>query len=214
MAWRGWSKRRLARQLSDPRGFFGRRVASQLNQYNRQRISGAVELLDLPAGASAADIGFGGGLGIRLLLDAVGPTGHVHAIDRSGTAVEMGRRTYAESIAEGRLQIHHCSMTELPIGAEAIDGAITVNTVYFLDDEQLEAAFGELARVLRPSGRAVMGVGNPDAMAADPLMAHGFRIRPLELLVHHAAVAGLVQVGQREVGDSQVPAYLVALARS
>ena len=60
----------------------------------------------------------------------------------------------------------------------------------------------------------MIGIGNPAAMAIDPLMAHGFRIRDLETLVSHADAAGLGQAAVHEVGDSRVPAYLIALARS
>lgn len=214
MVWRDWWNRRLADQLGNPQGFLGRRVANRLNGLNRSRISGAVDLLDLPSGATAADLGFGGGLGLRLMLDRVGTTGVVHGVDRSDTAVEMAEKTYGEELRAGGLQIHRSSMTDLPLGTGSIDGAITVNTVYFLDDEQLEAAFCELARVLKPSGHAVVGIGNPDAMSTDPLMAHGFRIRSIESLVHHAALAGLAQVGQREVGDAAAPSYLILLADS
>jgi hypothetical protein len=57
------------------------------------------------------------------------------------------------------------------------DGAITLNTIYFIPE--LDLAFAELARVTKSSGRVVIGLGDPDAMAGTPLTQHNFRLRPL-----------------------------------
>ena len=70
---------------------------------------------------------------------------------------------------------------DLPLPDESLDAVITVNTVYFVAD--LDRAFAEIARVLRPTGRAVIGVGDPDTMAAMAVTAHGFTIRPIDELV-------------------------------
>jgi arsenite methyltransferase len=58
-----------------------------------------------------------------------------------------------------------------------VDGLITVNTVYFI--RELDAACAELARVLRPGGRAVIGIGDPEVMVRLPFTKHGFTIRPV-----------------------------------
>jgi SAM-dependent methyltransferase len=57
--------------------------------------------------------------------------------------------------------------------------AITVNTIYFVDD--LDRACSELARVLRPGGRLVVGIGDPEAMARMPFSAYGF----LDIAIPH-----------------------------
>ena len=41
-------------------------------------------------------------------------------------------------------------------------------------------AFGEIARTVRPGGRAVVGLADPEAMASMPFTAHGFRLRPVD----------------------------------
>lgn len=42
---------------------------------------------------------------------------------------------------------------------DSLDGAITVNTVYFLDE--LDRAVAGMAQVTRSSGRIVIGLGDP-----------------------------------------------------
>jgi arsenite methyltransferase len=68
-------------------------------------------------------------------------------------------------------------MTALPLDDDSVETLITLNTVYFISE--LDAAFAELARVLRPGGRAVIGIGDPDVMARLPFTAHGFIIRSI-----------------------------------
>jgi SAM-dependent methyltransferase len=188
-------QRRLAAQLGNPRGLFGRFVARELNSRNRQLLTAAVTAADLLPGSTAIDVGFGGGLGLQLLLDAVGAAGRVHGVDRSRTAVSAARRRYASAVSAGRLTIHEASMTSLPIEPASLDGVISANTIYFLDDATLAGSFAEFARVLAPAGRTVLGVGDPDAMTKDPLMAHGFRVRSIDTIVAAASAAGLVVTG-------------------
>lgn len=87
---------------------------------------------------------------------------------------------------------------------------LTTNTRYFVED--LAAAFAELARVLRPSGRAVVGVGDPAAMASLPVTEHGFRLRPVPGLVAGLGGAGPDVVRHERVGD-KADAFHLLVAR-
>ena len=52
----------LARQLSEPRGWFGRAVVTRvLNRGNRELIQATLDRLELTAGSRLLDVGFGGG---------------------------------------------------------------------------------------------------------------------------------------------------------
>jgi arsenite methyltransferase len=180
-----------ARQLGHPDGWRGRLVARALNRGNRSTIEAAVEASGASAGQQVADVGFGGGVGLRMLLDRVGPTGCVHGVDVSTTMVAQARRTYAAECAAGTLTLAVGSMLDLPLGDDSLDAAITVNTVYFLED--VDPALREFARVLRPGGRLVIGIGDPDAMARMPVTTHGFRLRSVADLLDAMGAAGFVQ---------------------
>lgn len=62
----------VAGQLCRPHGLAGRGVAIMLNRGNRRSVAAAVEESQAAVGDTAADFGFGGGIGISLLLARVG----------------------------------------------------------------------------------------------------------------------------------------------
>lgn len=179
----------MARQLGDPSGLLGGRVAKGLNARNGPLMSAAVDALDLSGGERVADIGFGGGAGLGLLLSAVGANGEVHGVDPSASMVARAGKEYADAIRSGRLVLHEAGMDSLPLGDGDLAGWISLNTIYFVDD--LPTALGELARVLRPTGRAVLGIADPDHMARLPFTRYGFRLRPVTEVVEALEAAGL-----------------------
>jgi SAM-dependent methyltransferase len=189
---------RGARQLGHPHGWFGRWVMPRLlNRGNRPTVTGAVKALDARAGDTVADIGFGGGLGLRLLLDAVGPTGHVHGVDVSASALANARRAFRADA--GRLALQEGSITALPLPDNGIDGAICVNIVYFVED--VRAAFTEVARVLRPGGRLVLGVADPALLRALPFAPYGFIVRELDELRAALTESGFAEPHDHRLGE-------------
>src|SRR5690349_10451121 len=113
-----------ARQLGHPDGWRGQLVGRVLNRANRAFVTGAVEAAGLAPGAAAADLGFGGGVGLRLLLDRVAPAGRVYGVDRSATMVEQARRRFAEDWASGRLELTRGSLLDLPLADDSLDAVI------------------------------------------------------------------------------------------
>lgn len=186
----------LARQLGDPTGFAGRIVGRVLNRGNRSVVVAAVAATECGS-ADIADIGFGGGVGLEVLLDR-GDT-VVHGVEMSATMLAEAQRRFTTDIARGRLHLHSGRMESLPLGDSALDAIISTNTVYFVPD--LAPALHELARVLRPGGRLVLGVGDPEQMTTMPFTRHGFRLRPIDELVSAIRAAGFDQIEDRRVGN-------------
>ncbi|WP_412539485.1 class I SAM-dependent methyltransferase [Longispora sp. K20-0274] len=184
---------RFARQLGHPRGPAGRLVAALLNRHNRTQVAGAVAASGIGPGDTALDVGFGGGVGLRLLLDRVGPAGVVHGVELSDTMLARAARRYRTA------RLHPGAMERIPLPDSTVDAAITVNTVYFVPD--LTVAFAELARVLRPTGTLVVGLGDPDTMAGIPVTATGFLLRPVAEVAGALATAGLRVVDHQRIGD-------------
>ena len=199
----------LASQLSRPEGLRGRIVARGLNRGNAPAVAAAVESTGLASGQVGADIGFGGGVGLPLLLDRVGPGGRVHGVELSDTMLAAARRRYSDDIEQARLALAKGTLEDMPLGDSQVDGLITVNTVYFVDD--LAAVFDEIARVLSPTGRAVIGVADPEWMRSQAVVttAPVFRVRPVAELVAALAAAGL-DVREDELDDVRRFRLLVA----
>jgi SAM-dependent methyltransferase len=197
----------LASQLGKPTGMRGRLVGIMLNRSNRGIIGGAIDALALKPGDVAADLGFGGGVGLALLLERVGPQGQVHGVDLSPTMVSRASRRFKSDVSSGRLHLHTGSITQLPLEDGSILGAITINTIYFI--AELDRAFAELARVISRSGRVAVGIGDPAMMARIPTTPFGFTIRPPDEVAAVAKSAGLALQDHRRVGQGEEAAHLL-----
>jgi SAM-dependent methyltransferase len=198
----------IAKQLGHPDGTRGRLVGVVLNRGNRRVVSAAVQALQADASAVVADVGFGGGVGLKLLLDRVSPPGAVHGVEISDTMLSSATRRYRRDIAAGRLALHTGSLTQLPFADNALDGIITVNTIYFV--AELNCAFTELARVVRRSGRAIVGLADPDVMAKMPFTRQGFHLRPVPEVIHTLRGAGLAVEHRRVSQGDDSPHLLIA----
>ena len=121
--------------------------------------------------------------------------------------IAVAGRRLRGPVAGGRPQLHLAPMEALPLADSSVDGAITLNTIYFLPD--LLAAFREVRRVLRPGGRLVVGLGDPEAMARMPVTREGFRLRPVGTVIDALGAAGLVVVEHRRVGRGEDAVHLL-----
>ena len=198
----------IARQLGHPSGLRGRLVGVALNRGNRGFVSAAVQALQPDPAAVVADVGFGGGVGLKFLLDGIGHSGRVHGVEVSETMLSNAARRYRRDIKAGRLALHDGSLTELPFADGALDGVLTVNTIYFV--AELDRAFTELARVVGSSGRIVVGVADPEVMKRMPFTGHGFQLRPVSEVLDTLRGAGLAVEHRRISQSDDAPHLLIA----
>ncbi|WP_312871476.1 class I SAM-dependent methyltransferase [Amycolatopsis acididurans] len=204
---------RLAVQLGRPHGVAGRAVGRMLNRGNRAVITAAVAAATDGAGGGAfADIGFGGGAGLALLLERAGREGRVVGVEIARTMLDAARSRFRADIAAGRLELHEAPMDALPLPDDSLDALISTNTIYFIED--LAPAFGQLVRVVRPSGRVVLGVGDPVAMAKMPVTRHRFRLRPMAEVIAALDEAGLSLLEDRRVGNRDAFHLLICRRRA
>ncbi|GAA5095500.1 class I SAM-dependent methyltransferase [Nocardia iowensis] len=196
----------LAGQLGNPHGVLGKGVAFILNRGNKRAIAAAVDAAAIAEGQTVADLGFGGGAGLSLLLDQVGADGTVHGIEISPDMLARASAGHPSEIAAGRLRLGEGSLTALPLADNSLDAAITVNTLYFVPE--LDAVCAELTRVVRPGGRLVIGIGDPDAMAKLPFTAYGFTLRPVADVIAALEKSGCA-VTHRQLPNPPIPHHLL-----
>jgi ubiquinone/menaquinone biosynthesis C-methylase UbiE len=173
-------------------------------------VRNAAQALQTGEASVVADVGFGGGVGLNFLLNGVGPSGRVHGVEVSETMLSQAARRYRRDIVTGRLSLRSASMVELPFANGELDGLMTVNTIYFVAD--LDAAFVELARVTKSTGRLVIGLADPEVMAKLPFTGHGFHLRPVPDVIGALRSTGL-EVEHRQIGnDANAPHLLIGQA--
>jgi arsenite methyltransferase len=199
----------LGPQLGYQHGPMGWVATTALNRIHHAVISTSVATLAPSPGETAADVGFGGGLGLGLLLDAVGPQGQVHGVEISDLPLQRARLRYRSAARTGRLHLHKAPVADLPLPDGSVDALMTVNTIHHFSD--LGAAFRAVAAALTTSGRFVVAFPDPDRMRDLPVTAtHRHRPRPLEEIRTELGAAGLRLVdGTTAYGG----AYHVLLAR-
>ena len=200
----------LARQLGEPAGVAGVVVGRLLNRGNRLLVVAAVDATGCRPGSHIADVGFGGGVGLGLLLDRDGIV--VHGVEMSETMIADATRRFSDDVADGRLQLHPGRLERMPLDDSAVDAIVSTNTIYFVDD--LDAAAAEFARVLRPGGRLVLGIGDPEHMASMPFTKHGFRLRPIDEVVAVVRDAGFDQIEDTRVGKGPSASHLLVCESS
>jgi arsenite methyltransferase len=107
--------------------------------------------LDLKRGERVLDIGVGPGLLLEEIAAAIGPEGIAHGIDLSPDMVAM---TEARCAHRNWVRVEVADATSLPFRDASFDAAAATQVYLYVPD--LAAALGELYRVLKPGGRALV----------------------------------------------------------
>ena len=102
----------------------------------------------IAAGETVVDIGCGAGMDLLLAARRVGPSGRAIGVDMTDAMIERAR---ASAGAYPQVEVRKGDAMALPVESGSVDVVIS-NGVLNLVAEK-EAAFAEIARVLRPGGR-------------------------------------------------------------
>lgn len=122
------------------------RTASMAERRRRIR-----DALALEVGEHVLSIGTGPGFESRGFAESVGETGRVHGVDTAEPMLTVARERCAD---QPQATFEQGDATDLPVEDGAFDAAAAVQVYEYVPD--LDAAFAELYRALRPGGRAVV----------------------------------------------------------
>jgi arsenite methyltransferase len=198
-------QRFLAAQLRRPSGRFGRWVMTRgLNRGNAELITATIDALALQRDDSFLDLGFGGGLALKLA--AARTQGPLWGIDFSPDVVCAGARRLDALVLSGRLNLITADVAELPLRDGLVSTICTTNTIYFWPEP--ERAFASLRRILGPAGRLAVGyVGAAKMREFDRLTRHGFtryereRVEELMHACGFRAIRSIAHAGRATRGD-------------
>jgi arsenite methyltransferase len=182
----------LAAQLRQPSGPFGRWVMPRvLNNRNAELIASTVDALELRRDQSFMDLGFGGGLALKLA--AARTEAALWGVDFSADVVRAGVHTFADLIATGRLNLLRADVADLPLRDGLVASIASVNTIYFWPDAL--RALSSLRRVLSAGGRLAIGYSGPAKLREfEPITRHGFTTYEPEAVETLLVDAGFTRV--------------------
>ena len=132
-----------------PTGWLGSVIGHLMAVRHRERNAWVLSLLDPQPGERILEVGFGPGVDLGRVADAVRP-GSVAGIDHSEVMVKHARRRNHDAIAAGRIELRLGRSQDLPWPDASFDKAFAINAGRFWDDGGRSLA--ELRRVLRPGG--------------------------------------------------------------
>lgn len=118
------------------------------------------------------DIGFGGAdllLRIAQGLDS----GRIDGVDLSAEMVARAEKRARKLGLAQKACFHRDSVDSLPFGDASFDCACSVHTIYFWPD--LDRGLAELARVIKPGGRLVLGFSSDAVLHEEGWVERGFR---------------------------------------
>lgn len=153
--------------------------SKELTNFLRQ----LVPTFNLKLGQRILDVGTGTGVLIPFLLKAVGPTGHVTAVDYAEKMVEVCNAKY-KGVSNVRLIVQRVENLDFP--SESFD-AITCFGL-FPHLEKKEEALAQLNRVLKPSGKLIIA----HALSSTEIIAHHHRASS----VSHDVLPGKIEMKQ------------------
>jgi arsenite methyltransferase len=185
-------------QLGRPRGLFGRLLAGMLNRENLPLNLHMVGALELQPVDEVLEVGFGGGVGLDLILRHA-PDVRVTGVERATDMISLARRRFADPLRAGRLELVEGSVEKLPLPDARFAAACTANCVYFWPD--LDAGLRELARVLRPGGALILAVIDPQVLAAAGFAAQGLNTLGPDELAARMRNAGFSDARGRRMPD-------------
>lgn len=131
-----------------PQGILGRIMLNRMNMRHAKLAAWGFSHLTLRDHAHILDVGCGGGANIAKMLNDV-PGSVVDGLDYSAQSVAFSRKTNAAQLGK-RCTIHQGDVASLPYPDRALDYVTAFETIYFWPD--LDAAFQEIRRVLKPGG--------------------------------------------------------------
>jgi arsenite methyltransferase len=150
-----WMRDIVLAQLARPHGWLGPIMGRLLDRANARLNAQVIDMLDPRPGEHILEIGFGGGVGLAL-LQARCPGARVAGAEISTTMLAGARRRFHGALAAQTLDLREASALRLPWPDDSFDGVYTINTIYFWSDAM--GGLREILRVLRPSGRLILGV--------------------------------------------------------
>lgn len=200
----------IAEQARNATGPLGRLVAFIMARETWGDNLAAMDALDIQPADHVLDIGCGHGRALGELARRA-PRGRVAGVDPSELMVEIAVQRNREHVRAKRVEIAQAGVERLPFDHGAFDKVLCVHGVYFWSD--LDSAFREIARVLKPGGRAAFVLRTSWNNAAASFPSEVYRFWSKSEMERTIASAGMIASAVRDEDEGQRPILIAAEKR-
>ena len=143
----------LENQCSKPAGWLGRFSLWRMNASHSKLTDWGLQQISIENNSTILDVGCGGGRTVSNLA-AIATQGKVYGIDYSDESVAATKRTNAQWISLGRVEVRHGSVSQLTFPDGMFDLVTAVETHFWWPN--LPGDMRELFRVLKPGGTLIL----------------------------------------------------------
>jgi ubiquinone/menaquinone biosynthesis C-methylase UbiE len=160
------------------------------------------------------DVGCGGGRTVKKLA-AIATQGKVYGIDYSEQSVVATKAENARSIEQGRVEVRHGSVSQLPFADSEFDLVTAVETHFWWPD--LPSDTGEVFRVLKPGGTLILIAEiyrGADTMAARLAEKYAPRVgMSLQSVDEHRQLLATAGFSEIQVIEERQKGWICAIGR-
>lgn len=139
---------KIANQFRKPSGFWGRIVSGLMIKGNRHAYDTLLKDMNVQPGEKLLEIGYGPGIGIQLIADAV--KCNIYGVDFSELMYKKASKKNKSYIAKGQVELLYGDFVETPIHVDGLDKVFCLNVVYFWKD--LNPPFLKIKSLLKDGG--------------------------------------------------------------
>lgn len=108
--------------------------------------------VNIQPGWHVLDAGCGNGVFIPHIANAVGPAGHVTAVDHAADNVELVNALFQRASLPAPVTTRVSSLDKLPFEENTFDCVWCANVTQYLTETELDTAMAEFKRVVKPGG--------------------------------------------------------------
>lgn len=139
--------------MRKPKGKLGNIQLKSMNKEHTPLALWNLKHLDIKTDDIVLDVGCGGGININRMAEKAKK---VYGVDYSIESVKLSREVNRDLIGQGKVEVLEGDVQSLPFEDNTFDIITAFETVYFWPN--IEKSFGEVKRVLKPSGTFMMGM--------------------------------------------------------